>query len=349
MTAAVVEARAADLLQEVLRDHLGADPRRLVVVGLSRDEHPKATVLVFGADGSAPRLVLKVAMVPGAVPAVLAEAAALAAVAEMAPDRVGGTVPRVLDCRHDRRSGVLVTSVVPGVPMSVDYHRWRHTSRPGSVRDDLAVAGSWLRELARVPVPDVTTRRDGRTGALSEPARRAVAVRARWPEDGVAEDVGDAVMRLGAELALPPGVPRSVVHGDFWCGNVLRRAGRVTGVVDWEHAELGGDGLRDVTRFVLAYLLYLDRHTPPGRPVNGHPGLVAGAWGEPVRFAVSGVGWLGTAVRDLVGAHLRRTQRNPSGWRGALALAAAEAAATADEPAFARRHLLLATELVQCC
>ncbi|GAB2760425.1 hypothetical protein GCM10027039_20840 [Terrabacter koreensis] len=360
MTTAVVEGRAADLLAEVLCDHLGPGPRRLVVVGLSRDEHPKATVLGFGPAGPAPRLVLKVAMVPGAVPAVLAEAAALAAVARLAPDRVGGTVPRVLDCRHDGGSSVLVTSVVPGMPMSVDYHRWRHTARPGAVRDDLAAAVSWLQQLGRVPVPDVARRGPAcpggpsnlpglPTGAAGLATDIATRVGARWPGDAVADAVGDATRHLAAELALPPSAPLSIVHGDFWCGNVLRSAGRVSGVVDWEHAEIGGDGLRDVTRFVLAYLLYLDRHTPAGRQVSGHPGLVAGSWGEPVRYAVSGAGWLGRAVEAVVGAELRRTGRDPRHWRNALALATVEVAATADETAFARRHLRLAAELFRCC
>ena len=349
MTTVVVEGRAADLLEGTLRDHLGAAPRRLVVVGLSRDEHPKATVLAFGPAGSEPRLVLKVALVPGAVRAVLAEATALAAVEQMAPDLVGGTVPRVLDCRHDSGGGVLVTSVVPGIPMAVEYHRWRHTARAGTVRDDLAAAVSWLERLGRVPVRDGTCSAKARPGSDSDPAGIARRVRARWPDDDVADPVSEAVERLDAALALPPGAPLSIVHGDFWCGNVLRSAGRVTGVVDWEHAEIGGDGLRDVTRFVLAYLLYLDRHTPAGRQVSGHAGLVAGSWGEPVRYAVSGAGWLGRAVESVVGAELRRTGRDPRHWRNALALATVEVAATADETAFARRHLLLAAELFRCC
>ncbi|NUR82190.1 MAG: aminoglycoside phosphotransferase family protein [Dermatophilaceae bacterium] len=345
----VVEGRAADLLRVTLREHVGAGPHRLVVVGLSRDEHPKATVLVFGPAGSGPRLVLKVAMVPGAVPAVLAEAAALTGVAQVAPDLVRGTVPRVLDYRQESGSAVLVTSVVPGVPMSVDYHRWRHTARPGVVRDDLTSAVGWLEELGRVPVPEATTRRAAQPGSSCDPDGVAARVRARWPDDEVADAVGEAARQLAGSLALPPGAPRTMVHGDFWCGNVLRTGGQVTGVVDWEHAQPGGDALRDVSRFVLAYLLYLDRHTAAGRQVSGHPGLVAGSWGEPVRYAAAGAGWLGQTVQAVVGGHLRRTGRDPRAWRGALAVAAAEAAGTADEPAFARRHLLLAAELIPCC
>ncbi|MFM6849325.1 MAG: phosphotransferase family protein [Terrabacter sp.] len=356
MTTAVVEGRAADLLGAALLEHLGPGARRLVVVGLSRDEHPKATVLVFGPAGPRPCLVLKVAMVPGAVPAVLSEAAALTAVARVSPDLVGGTVPRVLGCHHDTESGVLVTSVVPGVPMSVDYHRWRHTARPGAVRDDLAAAVAWLEELGRIPLPDKdagparpTNEPIDRSASPSDPAGVAARLRARWPDDDTAVAVGEGIRQLAPVLTLPAAEHRTMVHGDFWCGNLLRTGGRVTGVVDWEHAEVGGDALRDVTRLVLAYLLYLDRHTPPGGQVSGHAGLVAGSWGEPVRYALSGTGWLSRTVQDVVSAHLRRTGRDPGAWRGALALAAAEAAAGADEPAFARRHLLLTAELLRCC
>ncbi|MGO4598866.1 phosphotransferase family protein [Terrabacter sp. 2RAF25] len=348
MTTALVEGRAADLLRTTLREHVGPGPRRLLVVGLSRDDHPKATVLVFRPTDALPALALKVAMVPGAVPAVLAEAAALTAAAQLGPDLVGGTVPRVLDCRHAPDSAVLVTSVVPGVPMAVDYHRWRHTARPTTVRGDLDAAVSWLEQLARVPVPDRAT--SAPTDRVpTDPAAVAALVAARWPGDAEARTVEATVRGLSRELALPPGLPRTMVHGDFWCGNVLRTGGRVTGVVDWEHAQVAGDALRDVTRFVLAYLLYLDRHTDPGRPVSGHPGLVAGPWGEPVRFAASGAGWLSELVQAVVAGHLRRTGRDPGRWREALGIAAAEVAAVADEPAFARRHLALAAELLRCC
>lgn len=347
MTTAVVEGRAADLLRATLRDHAGPGPRRLLVVGLSRDDHPKATVLVFRPPDARPGLALKVALVRGAVPAVLAETAALTAAAQLGPDLVGGTVPRVLDCRHDSEGAVLVTTVVPGVPMAVDYHRWRHTARPATVRGDLDAAVSWLEQLARVPVPEQVT--GGPTDRVpTDPAALAARLAARWPGDAEARTVEAAVEAVADELALPADLPRTMVHGDFWCGNVLRAGGPVTGVVDWEHAEVGGDALRDVTRFVLAYLLYLDRHTSPGRRVSGHPGLVAGSWGEPVRFAASGAGWLSELVQAVVSGHLRRTGRDPGHWREALGLAAAEVAATADEPAFARRHLALAGELLPC-
>ncbi len=42
----------------------------------------------------------------------------------------------------------------------------------------------------------------------------------------------------------PPGV-RSLLHGDFWAGNLMWRAGRLVAVLDWEDAAIG-DPLCDV-------------------------------------------------------------------------------------------------------
>ena len=42
-----------------------------------------------------------------------------------------------------------------------------------------------------------------------------------------------------------PLVHRTLVHGDYWPGNLLWQRGRLTGVVDWEEPRLG-DPSRDV-------------------------------------------------------------------------------------------------------
>jgi hypothetical protein len=340
MTAAVIGTGPGDLLQATLRDHLGAVSPRLVVLALSKDENPKATVLAFTPGRPSPRLVVKVALTEGAGVAIRAEAAALGALAALDTDLVHGTVPRLVDERHDAAGAVLVTQAMPGVPMSVDYHRWRHTATPELVRHDFSCARSWLQDLDSVGVPSKTPAR----GYWPTVATRLCA---RWPEDDVALDVAQRVADHGASMGLPPDVPPRVVHGDFWCGNVLRAMGVVTGVVDWEHAELGGDPLRDLTRFVLSYLLYLDRHTRPGRSVRGHLGLTAGPWGEPIRYAVHGRGWLSVLVEQVLSDALADTGRDRQLWRAALALGAAEVAAQSDHGDFARRHLLLAAELLR--
>lgn len=337
-----VPAEAGDLLRAALRDHAGPATPRLVVVGLSKDENPKATILVFDPGRARPRLVAKVALTAVAAVSVVAEATALQAVGALDPALVGGTVPRLVDVRRDRGGAVLVTEAVPGTPMSVDYHRWRGTTRPDAVRADLAGAASWLQALSEAvgPLPEASSP-SGWPGI-------AKRLRARWPSDPVARDVADAVTTTMPSLRLPADGPWSVVHGDFWAGNVLRTDGRVTGVVDWEHAVVGGDPLRDLTRFALSYVLYLDRHTRTGREVRGHPGLVAGPWGEPVRYLVAGEGWLPGLVHGVLADHLERTGRDPDRWRDVLAVGTAEVAALSDEATFARQHLLLAAELFRC-
>jgi hypothetical protein len=251
-------------------------------------------------------------------------------------------VPRLVDIRRDRGGAVLVTEAVPGTPMSVDYHRWRGTTRPDVVRADLAGAAAWLRDLSDAVGPQEVAASPGGWPGIAK------RLRARWPADGVARAVADGVATTLPGLRLPATGPWSVVHGDFWAGNVLRTDRRVTGVVDWEHAVVGGDPLRDLTRFVLSYVLYLDRHTRSGRAVRGHPGLVAGAWGEPLRYLAAGSGWLPELVREVLAEHLERTGRDPDRWRDVLAVGTAEVAALADEATFARQHLLLAAELFRC-
>lgn len=51
---------------------------------------------------------------------------------------------------------------------------------------------------------------------------------------------------LAAALA-PPVNPPALLHGDFWPGNCLWQAGRLTAVIDWEDAQLG-DPLIDLAQ-----------------------------------------------------------------------------------------------------
>lgn len=348
MTTTLLGTNPGVLLRSTLRDHLGTESPPLVVLGLSRDENPKVIIVAFSPTASTPRLVVKAALTEGSVAAVRAEAAALRAVEALDPGMVGGTVPRLLDERRDENGALLVTEALTGVPMSVDYHRWRHTAKAEVIREDFACATSWLRELGRLPVDRVL-------GPRGDWQALATRLRDRWPSgdddsdvaSDVAFDVAERVTDLDSRLRMPPGSALSVVHGDFWCGNVLRTGRRATGVVDWEHAVVGGDPVRDLARFVVSYLLYLDRHTRPGRPVTGHPGLRAGAWGEPIRYAARGVGWLPSLVAEVLSEALVATGRDGQLWRDVLALGTVEVAAHSDHADFARQHLLLAAELLR--
>jgi hypothetical protein len=325
-----------DLVEEAVTDALGPGRVRLVVLAMSKDENPKATVLVFPDRATAPALVVKVATTPGATAAVLAEATALRRLEHADPGRVGGTVPACLDIRVVSGLGVLTTSACPGVPLSTLYHHWRHTTSPRLVRADFAAAATWLLELARVT--EEGSRRPDDFPAL---------IQARWPGDLLAGRVAAGVAEHQARLGPPDtGGGAGIVHGDFWCGNILCRAGTVTGVVDWEHAVHDSDPLRDRARFALGYTLYLDRHTAAGHVVAGHPGLVAGPWGEPVRYLLRGTSWYTETVARFVEEGLVATGRPPGLWREALLVGLGEIAALSDHAGFAREHLELAGEVL---
>lgn len=335
MTATLVEAGLGDIVQEVVRDHLCGVRTRVAVIAMSRDENPKATVMVFPDRSAFPALAVKVALTPGAAASVLAEADALRRIERLDPSMVGGTVPRRLQLRQQSGHTVLVSTARPGTPMSIDYHHWRHTGDPQCVEADFRSAGAWLRQLSHLRVPPAP---------LGGPeADWAARILARWPGDPTARAVVAASATRSARLGTDS--LGHVVHGDFWCGNVLRRAGATSGVVDWEHASFGGDPIRDRVRFALSYSLYLDRHTRAGAPVRGHPGLTAGAWGDPLRYAVRGQGWYVELVARFVGAGLSATQRSPRLWRDALVMGLVEIAAVSDHEGFARQHLDLAAEL----
>jgi aminoglycoside phosphotransferase len=326
-----------DLVGATLRDHLGPRAAHVVVLAMSKDENPKATVIAFAEDGRTPRLAVKVALTPGARASVAAEAGALRRLAEADPTLVGGTVPRLLDERHDASTAVIVTSAHPGVPMSVDYHRWRHTSSARRVTEDFEHAGAWLAALARSAPPV-------RAESTRPSSSVADALVTRWPSDVAARALADGIRSAVSDLAADR--PSSVVHGDFWCGNILRRAGAVVGVIDWEHATFADDPLRDRARFALSYALYLDRHTTAGRRVAGHRALVAGPWGEGVRYAIAGSGWFPTLLQGFLSDGLQTTGRDPRLWRQVLLLGLAEIAATSDHQEFARHHLLLGAEML---
>jgi aminoglycoside phosphotransferase len=330
VTVPLVEAGLGDLVHNAVQHHMPGVPTSLVVVAMSRDENPKATVLAFAHRSGLPTLVVKVAMTPGARSSVEREADALGRLAQLDPGMVDGTVPSLLELQHHDGHTLFVSTARPGVPFSTDYHRWRHTSSARRVTADFAAAAAWLDLVAeRVDLP---------CRAATWPAR----LRARWPNDPVADGVAELAARLEDMVGIDRG---TVVHGDFWCGNLLRQHGAVSGVVDWEHADFGADPVRDRVRFAVAYTLYLDRHTRPGARVTGHPGLVAGTWGEPVRHLFAGHGWYPELVSRFVGAGLVSTGRGGELWRAAVVLGLVEAAALGDHPEFARQHLLLAGEL----
>lgn len=334
MTAVVMEPALGTLVRDIVHDHLPGRQTRLVVIAMSRDVNPKTTVMVFVDGSSSPLLALKVGRTKGACLSVDAEATVLRALAAIDPTMVHHTAPRVLELRHAPLGTALLMSARPGVPMAIDYHRWRHNGRPDRVRRDFAQADRWLRQLARWNVPPAPR------------LRWADGIRARFGSDAVGESVAMATQSIEVELECSD--LGALVHGDFWCGNILRTAGVVSGVVDWEHAMVGGDPVRDRVRFALSYSLYLDRHTPAGSPVHGHAGLRAGRWGAGIGYAMRGQGWYSELVAEFVGDGLESTGRSPDLWRSAMLSGLAEIAVRSDHDGFARQHFELLGGLVAC-
>lgn len=332
MTALAMGPLVGTLVRDIVHDHLPGRLTRTVVIAMSRDANPKATVMVFVDGAPSPLLALKVGLTEGACRSVDAEARALRALAAVDPTMVHHTAPRVLELREAAQGTALVMIACPGVSMAVDYHRWRHSGRPDRVRDDFARADRWLVQLCRRSVPP------------GVPLRWADGLRARFGSTGVAEGAAAAVHSIEGKLERPD--LGAVVHGDFWCGNILHTAGVVSGVVDWEHGVVGGDPVRDRVRFALSYSLYLDRHTRAGSPVRGHAGLRAGRWGAGTRYALLGRGWYPDLVAGFVGDGLEATGRCRDLWRPAMLAGLGEIAVRSDHDGFARQHLELLGELV---
>lgn len=311
---------------------IDASGLRALVMGTSKDPNAKVTILLVSSTSRRPVLAAKAPTTDIAARAVEAEAAMLSGLRAIPAPLLLETIPRLVDVAElDGRPAVVMTAL-PGTPMTTSYLRWRHTASPHRVGADFAAVGAWLatlqRETAGEPVP---VDMDG--GA----AQRLVA---RFADD---QRLGADLDRLAAIHAAlrRESVPRTVVHGDLWVGNVLLTAGRVSGVVDWEAAAVAGEPLRDVVRFPLMYALYLDRRTRAGRRVAGHPGLRASGWGAGVEYALDGDGWFPDLFRDFLRSGLARLGASPALWRDAALAGIAEAAAFSDDQEFARLQLEL--------
>jgi hypothetical protein len=329
-----------------------APPRApLVALGPSTDPNAKVTLVCLGPAGA--RAVIKLATTATAAARLAGERRALIGVrARCADPRVLATLPEPLPIERWHGHPALVCTAVPGVAMTVGYHRPGHTASPRIVERDLAAAGRWLAAFQQAtvtapPAPVVL-------------GQHVVAqVERRYAGDPVLAGIRAPLRALAAELGTAR-TPLTATHGDFWAGNLLLRGDEITGVVDWEAAGgTGGTGpdadtdqpagaqpVRDLVRFALSYALYLDRHTRPGRRVRGHRGLVAGRWGTGIAYALGGHGWFPALLQGFLRDGLRRLDADPDLWRRAALVGLAEIAAQADHPDFARRHLVLLADLL---
>jgi aminoglycoside phosphotransferase (APT) family kinase protein len=337
MTASITAPNVAGILASgpTVADVVQRAGTRAVLLGGSKDPNAKVTVVLLDEYG--PAFVIKVATTEAATRVVRHEGQLLDALAAVGLGSLGPTVPRALGYLSADGLPALVTTAVAGVPMTVRYHAWRHTARRRKVRADFAAAAAWLNQLQ--------TRTAGASAPVRLLAEAIDTISARF-EGHPGLPLLRRRLGIGAELLAERSTPRTVVHGDYWTGNLLMDGDRVAGVVDWESGTLAGEPLRDVARFAVSYSLYLDRHTRPGRRVAGHRRLRADDWGAGIEYAVLGTGWYPALVRDYLTDALRRLDLPAELWREVLLMGIADVAATADHPAFARNHVDLLTRML---
>ena len=354
---------------------------RTACLAMSRDPNAKVTILIFPPGADRPAYVAKVPTTDIAARSVERETERLAEVGGRELGPATATIPKLVATVEHLGRPVLIMTAMPGQSMLAAYHTWRHTARREAVAADFAAARDWLAALQSSPggttprtprcapdgsaivsgarsAPGGTTPRCAPDGsAIVSGAPPAVAGSGQASVAQMLDGVADVLARrfagqpgADADLAQVAALrgrldgqrtPQTVVHGDFWAGNLLTERGRVLGVIDWEHACLSGSPVRDLARFATSYSLYLDRHTRSGRRVPGHPGLRAGSWGAGVEYAIDGAGWYPDLVRSFVMSGLERLGASPSCWRDVLLADVAGAAAGADHDEFARNQLLL--------
>jgi aminoglycoside phosphotransferase (APT) family kinase protein len=324
---------------QTLADFIDQAGARTACLAMSRDPNAKVTILLFPAGAARPAYVAKVPTTDVAAQSVERETERLAELGERELGPAAVTIPKLVATVEHLGRPVLIMTALPGQSMFAAYHTWRHTARRAAVAADFAAAGDWLARLQSAP--GGTTPREDAQVSVAQMLDGVADVLSRrfggqsWADADLA-DLAALRGRLDGQRT-----PQTVVHGDFWAGNLLTERGRMLGVIDWEHACLAGSPVRDLARFATSYSLYLDRHARPGRRVAGHRGLRAVRWGAGVEYAIDGTGWYPDLVRSFVMSGLERLGASPSCWRDVLLADLASAAASADHDEFARNHLLL--------
>jgi hypothetical protein len=315
-----------------LSDYVQASGLRSVVLGTSKDPNAKITVLLVSSETGVPVLAVKAPTTEIAAQAVARERRALDELDHLSLGGIADTVPRLVETVEFEGRTAIVTTAVPGVPLTTSYIGWRHTSRPGRVASDFAAAGSWLADFQ-----EATTMGAAAVDMDCGVVRR---LRERYPANETLEGSIDRLLQIYDRLRCDE-IPRTAVHGDLWFGNLLLRGGGVSCVVDWESGTMSGEPARDLVRFALAYALFLDRRTRAGRSVGGHPGLRRGSFGAGVEFALDGAGWFPDQFRRFLSEGLDRLGASPEHWRDAALAGIAEVAAFTDDSTFAECHLEL--------
>jgi Phosphotransferase enzyme family len=284
-----------------------------MVVGIDRDPTAKVTIILFD-DAGLPGAVAKVARRMDEERAVRAEYDALVALGAASLPTIAADVPQPLLLERIAGRTTLVTTALPGSPLTVSYHQSGHVQDPALVAEDFRLAGSWLRRFQQetrsgAPIPMAEA-----FEAWVRPVFERYRERVGWSV--WEERLLDRLTVLAADLAGAM-VPPVAVHGDFAPGNLLVEEGRVSGVVDWELGRRVGPPYPDLFKFAASYGSYLHRSAPPRKgSIPGHPGWAEArrrwgsfdGWTNAVGFlyAFLGRGWFPDLVRGFLFEHLRR-------------------------------------------
>jgi aminoglycoside phosphotransferase (APT) family kinase protein len=290
-----------------------------IVAAIDYAPAAKATLLLFGADGR-PCLVAKLARRPESEQVLVAEHDALADVQAARPPSIAAQVPRPIALERVAGRLVLLSTAVPGTPLTVRYYTPGHVRRPRRVAADLAAAGAWLARLQEETRSGMVVLGPDAFEEWIHPTFRRYQAEVGWSawESDLLDHLSERCTRLAGTR-----VPVVAVHGDYAPGNILLDRGRVSGVVDWELGRGVGLPFSDVFKFAASYGSYLDRACPPARgSLPGHPGWSQArdrwdgvpGWtnGTGILYAFFGSGWFPELVRSFLGAHLGRLEVPPA-------------------------------------
>jgi hypothetical protein len=311
-----------DLICERLRRTDPSELRRLpvsgLVLGMDRDPLAKVTLLLFDDLG---RLcaVAKIARDHRSEPALEQEYAALCHLACSPMAGLRGDVPTPLLLDRVGHRLVVVTTAIPGTPMTVGYYTPGHVSDSVAVRRDFDTAGGWLAQFQSATATTVALG-DELFPQHIKPVLARYRRRVGW-SDWEAEAFADLEEDSRALPSIP--VALGVVHGDYAIGNILVDGEALAGVIDWELSRPTGVQMSDVLKFAASYSSFLDRAAPPRAGVmRGHPGwrpaqqrwLSPSGWANLTGFMYGfyGEGWYPDLVRTFVSRHAARLGLPPA-------------------------------------
>jgi phosphotransferase family enzyme len=283
---------------------LPADPpERFSHLAIAHRKVPGAVVSVVFFGGAVP-VVARVPRYGGPNAALHRESETLERVLAQVRGPIRDSLPRPLGSPAIAGTDVVLQTVVPGRHL-VARTATRRLTR-SRLRRQFETMFAWSTGLQEA---------SGRwTVVDDELLERTLVPLSRAALDALGDD--DAVRGLldraidHARLLRGTPVRLAVVHGDYWAGNVLVDGARVTGVVDWERAEVAGLPVWDPFKAVMDAAYHLDRYRDvPRRGPAAMPGWGSlGPWegiadarcATGVRAVLDGAGWFSHLAREAL-------------------------------------------------